>query len=1190
MSNAPALCLLAVLLTSTATLAAPAKLSPGPLTFTLTETSGVAGERLATVSLPFAAGEMKPPDYASVQPAKGPGAIAQCRVLNRWPDGSARRALLRFPWNPAARASSAFTVTQGPIGFLHRDLVIPGDRNSLSITAGPRTIRTDDTGLIISRGGKDECRVSFAGASFPAQFRGPQVSVIENGAYFAWARIAYADGSWNVELEVQADFRGEVRLTGRLRMMQGAAQPVPHFGLTLTGLSGDLVTDKPQTLPFAATTADAGPRLFHFGADTAITLPDGPQIRQGRVTVDAAQTGSVFTLTRDAARDNTLEDKHKQFYEGQERSVELVLPPPGETHRTCRADIPALRRCVAVEGEAPVSWGKLQRLCDLNTERALQLACHDGDQYGDLTAGVNRAAPKWTLTGLTRIDTCLDMLEDYYRGGDWRLRDLALGWAENWVTLKQYRGSDADSYGGERYTSYAWQLIPSFGQKGIMMIARAYEETGDPRYLESALAFADRVVKQMQTREFFTSTTVAPTGIGGDANIRPAYLGRDLVLMYRWIGKAEYLDAARKILHGLASLSSNASSYGLLREGYSDPHSPFERLITGTDLGVTDDNSDHLKPFILNYVLEGAQYVFEETHDPIARDMVRNVSDFQLDAMGPGGFWNYAQRHAAEGNSIQHMSLEIANTLLKSYTLTGDRRYQDAALNTIHFICKAFDTYGALPDGVVPPSDRAYFYPDDHCDLDFYRGSVNLTNINRDPTGYFFSAVDRALRLGPKAEAFLLSPPTDPRHKWLIEQVPINAGAANHEIGNCFIATLDFGRDGDQESKGKSDLVLLEDGKPLGPAHCLHRDIRELGRGRYSHWTHTGLYMSSSDNTDPTVNGRKYEFYFGDPDKIPSPEGRKLITTGGPFAGRKPHPSVELYAKGLAAENDKRWTYAITIWEQVLAKWPDSAPELHRQIALWEKAGNEAQMLATCKRFVTTFPKHSRTPSVKLRLAQHALASGQKGDARQWLEQVAQEQRGTAWGEEAEVRLWHELGVAEATATVIHAVRGTEPKPQALRVLQASDGQASPLSPQIGAAYDATNLYLRLSLPLAWPWPAPGSIERMRLIFDARGEMTDYSLFICDSSGGLAERPAMWHNRGEGIRAAEGWQAKVTRGDAGWQAEITIPFAKLGFRPEPGRRTWRFGFRWESLSGTLFWRPSLPTYTRPQDCGWIAFD
>ena len=54
-----------------------------------------------------------------------------------------------------------------------------------------------------------------------------------------------------------------------------------------------------------------------------------------------------------------------------------------------------------------------------------------------------------------------------------------------------------------------------------------------------------------------------------------------------------------------------------------------------------------------------------------------------------------------------------------------------------------------------------------------------------------------------------------------------------------------------------SRLRLYEDGKELGPAHAVHVDIREKGLGRYSHWK-TGLFLSASDNSDPTTNGRKY--------------------------------------------------------------------------------------------------------------------------------------------------------------------------------------------------------------------------------------------------------------------------------------------------------------------------------------------
>lgn len=55
----------------------------------------------------------------------------------------------------------------------------------------------------------------------------------------------------------------------------------------------------------------------------------------------------------------------------------------------------------------------------------------------------------------------------------------------------------------------------------------------------------------------------------------------------------------------------------------------------------------------------------------------------------------------------------------------------------------------------------------------------------------------------------------------------------------------------------RSDLVLTEDGRALGPAHAQHEDIRKLGGGRYSHWN-TILLFSASDGSDPRSNGRSY--------------------------------------------------------------------------------------------------------------------------------------------------------------------------------------------------------------------------------------------------------------------------------------------------------------------------------------------
>ena len=54
-----------------------------------------------------------------------------------------------------------------------------------------------------------------------------------------------------------------------------------------------------------------------------------------------------------------------------------------------------------------------------------------------------------------------------------------------------------------------------------------------------------------------------------------------------------------------------------------------------------------------------------------------------------------------------------------------------------------------------------------------------------------------------------------------------------------------------------SNLELRENGLLLGPAHSVHADIRSQGHGRFSHW-YNALYFSTSDGTDPRVNGRAY--------------------------------------------------------------------------------------------------------------------------------------------------------------------------------------------------------------------------------------------------------------------------------------------------------------------------------------------
>lgn len=80
--------------------------------------------------------------------------------------------------------------------------------------------------------------------------------------------------------------------------------------------------------------------------------------------------------------------------------------------------------------------------------------------------------------------------------------------------------------------------------------------------------------------------------------------------------------------------------------------------------------------------------------------------------------------------------------------------------------------------------------------------------------------------------------------------------AITPEQGRCFVAPVPDMLLSDAESASR--LRLFEDGRELGPAHSGHDDIRRAGGGRYSHWG-AQLYFSTSDDSDPRSNGRKYE-------------------------------------------------------------------------------------------------------------------------------------------------------------------------------------------------------------------------------------------------------------------------------------------------------------------------------------------
>ena len=83
--------------------------------------------------------------------------------------------------------------------------------------------------------------------------------------------------------------------------------------------------------------------------------------------------------------------------------------------------------------------------------------------------------------------------------------------------------------------------------------------------------------------------------------------------------------------------------------------------------------------------------------------------------------------------------------------------------------------------------------------------------------------------------------------------------AKNGEVG-WHIALPDISdQASNNDHPNRSQYILCENGAQLGSSNALHANIRDIGKGDYSHW---GQYLifSTSDNSDPNGNNKHYEF------------------------------------------------------------------------------------------------------------------------------------------------------------------------------------------------------------------------------------------------------------------------------------------------------------------------------------------
>src|SRR5262245_53076656 len=107
------------------------------------------------------------------------------------------------------------------------------------------------------------------------------------------------------------------------------------------------------------------------------------------------------------------------------------------------------------------------------------------------------------------------------------------------------------------------------------------------------------------------------------------------------------------------------------------------------------------------------------------------------------------------------------------------------------------------------------------------------------------------------------------------------------------------------ETPRRSLLMLYENGVPFLEAHEPHEYIRTEGGGLFSHWQDF-LFFSTSDNSDPNTNGRRYSYTISvDLYRPPS----RVWSNGRPINLSQRDASSEAIAADVV--------YALDVWHKI---------------------------------------------------------------------------------------------------------------------------------------------------------------------------------------------------------------------------------------------------------------------------------
>jgi hypothetical protein len=635
-------------------------------------TPAATGKQVVRTSLPLPRGFLRTNQLSLVVKTAGLGSErVGLRVLSWHPSTTAeprtaRRALVTFLHNFADTKPVAFTL----------ETARPESRKPVHF---PVTVRSD--GETFHFVWKDGRKVDLKLIAPPRTSAEPaRLEIVEEGRFFRWQRLHFADPQWPRMVEFRLDAAGSVVAVAHLqRGVPGdsfapdlgweLATPVKGGGLR-SGETFTATTNQPLRHSFS-TGAEA---TYLFADQFSIHHPTAPLKRRGEIEIVPGKRGSgTYRYWRCRAGDKVPMQPTSW------QRAEIVMAPSGLARLTSSLASPhrvepgrtlwsALYGKVDPLPPLPPSLDELVRY----HRDAIVHSAAVGDDFGNVT-GYNHGSAHGRVGGVDRLNSVAAIFAGGWRANDRRLTETALLWCDSFFDQTIWWGEPGR--GGTRYFNAArrgatpptkdhrWRSDNScdFCTKGYDGFWLASEETGDPRMLEALQAQAAYAAENVHTN----------TG-----QCRNIGVVRDFVRLYEYTGERTHLDQALRLFRELRTKLST----GHLFDQEGKPLNPDPPFID--DDGHFKYKIAFAKPYILGYALAGLPELIPFAPDePDLKETVRAVADFMAATVDPAGGWRYP--HPRSSSVMVQLGVEHAWQLTQAARALGPEPKWLDAIETV---------------------------------------------------------------------------------------------------------------------------------------------------------------------------------------------------------------------------------------------------------------------------------------------------------------------------------------------------------------------------------------------------------------------------------------------------------------------------------------------------------------------------